>query len=64
MRQSLNGRANRCVNNVRTVERAGSAVSVLPAFKPIGAPADQLVQKIRILWTRKSESLEHENPNR
>lgn len=32
MRQSLNGHANRCVNNARTVEWAGSAESVLPAF--------------------------------
>ena len=38
MKQSLNGRTNRCVNNARTVEWAGSAVSVLPAFLPIRAP--------------------------
>ena len=32
MRQSLNGCANRCINNARTFGWAGSAVSVLPAF--------------------------------
>ena len=44
MRQSLNGRANRCVNNARTVEWAGSAVSVLPAFLLIRAPLAPLHQ--------------------
>lgn len=55
MRQSLNGRTNRCANNARTVEWAGSAVSVLPALLPIRAPLTS--------GFRKSESLEHENPN-
>ena len=55
MRQSLNGRASRCANNARTVEWAGSAVSVLPAFLPIRAPLTS--------GFRKSESSEHENPN-
>ena len=44
MRQSLNGRANRCVNNARTFEWAGSAVSVLPAFFPIRVPLTPLHQ--------------------
>lgn len=44
MKQSLNGRTNRCVNNARTVEWAGSAVSVLPAFLLIRAPLAPLHQ--------------------
>lgn len=63
MGQSLNGCANRCMNNARTFGWAGSAVSVLPVFLPMRAPTDQRVQKIRILNTRKSESLTPENPN-
>ena len=55
MGQSLNGRSNRCVNNARTFEWAGSTVSVLPAFLPIRVPLTS--------GFRKSESIEQENPN-
>ena len=55
MRQSLNGRANRCANNTRTFERAGSAV--------IGAPRYFVNESALTSWFRKSEPRAHENPN-
>ena len=55
MRQSLNGRANRCANNARTFVRAGSAV--------IGAPRLFAKQSALTSGFRKSESRTHENPN-
>ena len=55
MRQSLNGRANRCANNARTFERAGSTV--------IGAPRYFVNESALTSWFRKSEPRAHENPN-